>query len=396
MIENVTNRRDWFRQWICGYAVPTEGLALFRIVFAGYVLLFILPTYGWIAEAPPAFYAPPRYSLGILFDSFPHAVFLHALSIAVIALYVALFVGFRTRVTSILITVIIILGNSFSFSFGKINHSFIVDFLPFALAFSPWGDAYSMDALRRRGHLGPPAPGKLSLSNAWPVALTALVIGFGYFSAGFEKAPIWFDLNTATHGARSWLIRGFFQTGRVEYLADFFLRLDNRWFWEVVDLLALALELGFLLAVVHVRAFRAFVLIAVGFHLANYLMLNIDFSGLYVVYLLFIPSSLVLSRLDLVRLERRLAWIARPRFAVALLTLCITSYGAFEVFRVWQGSMQFSPLAVLAEPIGLDLKAVIKWSRYLAGLACSTGIVTLIIRDARKQRSRTAAPAHHP
>ncbi len=292
-----------FSRWVRSYAVPTEGLALFRILFAAQALVLELPAFGWAGTLPPAFYNPSRYSLGALLEVPPSALVLNVFSLAAVVLFVALLFGYRTRAVSLLLAVVLVVGLTFVYGYGKIKHQYVFfAAVPLVMAFSPWGQAFSLDAARRGAR---PAP--LRWSNAWPVALMALVIGFGYFSAGLPKAPVWFDLDLSTHGARSWLVNGF-QSGRQGWLAEWFFHNENPYLWEGMDYLAVSFELGFLLAVLHVTAFRAFLIAAIGFHAANVFIMNIDFTHLAFIYALFLPWDRILAG----AWGGRLAGLARP------------------------------------------------------------------------------------
>ena len=289
------NTMPLFDRWIRGYTVPTEGLALFRILVCLHLFLLGFPSFGDAGGIPPAFFNPPRYSIAAFFESAPSVLFLNALSVLALVLGVALLFGYRTRLVSILLPLVVITGMTFGVSFGKINHGptlFLA--LPLALAFSPWGEAFSIDAVRRgRKHVR--GTTYLGWENAWPVALMAVVIGFAYFSAGFPKSLVWVDFDLTTHGARSWLIGGFQESERQQWLAPWFFYNQNAVFWEMLDLTAVAFEVGFFFAVLHARVFRLFCAIAILFHMANIFMLNIDFTRLAIIYTLFLPWDYLLA-----------------------------------------------------------------------------------------------------
>ena len=303
-------RPSVFDRWLWGWATPTEGLAAFRILHAGYVLVMGMPAFAWAGEQPPGFFDPPRYSLGMFFESMPGVPVLGALSVALVALYVALLFGWRTRAVSLGLAAVMAVGLTFEYSFGKIAHQHVFFWIvPLVLAFSPWGEAYSLDAARaaRDGR----QPGGLErsglrLANAWPVALVALLVGLGYFSAGLPKALVWLDFDLTTHGARRWLINGYYDLGRRDWLAEWFYGLQNPYLWEAMDVAAVAFEVGFLVAVLRARWFRLVAAVAIVFHAANYFILNIDFTRLVAVYALFLPWS------------ADLAWLERERVTAAL------------------------------------------------------------------------------
>lgn len=342
--------RRRFAQWLEQYRVPVEALGVYRIVYAAYMLfLGTVPSYVWLTRAPASFFDPPTYSLAVFVDGFPHPALFYALSLAIPVGYLLLMLGYRTRVVCLLLFASLIVGDTFAYSLGKIDHDRVLHaYLVLIMAFSPWGDVYSLDERRRR----PASRGPWrSLANAWPVAMVALVIGFGYFSAGIGKALRWLDLDPVTQGARRWLIHGVFVRDRQAYLSDYALALEAPVLWEMMDVVAVLFEVGFLFAVLHISALRAFAVAAVGFHFANYLILQINFSGLYILYLLFIPWRLVLPYITSPAFERAIQVLLRPVVYVVLL-MWVLGAGLYAVFWDAQVSYEgFTPwISLLGRP----------------------------------------------
>ena len=48
----------------------------------------------------------------------------------------------------------------------------------------------------------------------------ALLLGFGFFSAGFPKLFVWADFDLTTQGARSWLVTAQGYRSALERLGD--------------------------------------------------------------------------------------------------------------------------------------------------------------------------------
>ena len=72
-------------------------------------------------------------------------------------------------------------------------------------------------------------------------------------------------------------------------LGPYFLTFDNYLFWKSLDYLTLICEMGVLIGILIPRIFRYLLLVTVGFHTANLLLLNIDFSFNFAFYALFLP-----------------------------------------------------------------------------------------------------------
>jgi hypothetical protein len=126
---------------------PLRGRAgLYRIAFAGFSL-FVggVRSYRWIAGLPQTFFHPPLgcrgcspVSAGLVARS-PRSRPERAVRL--------LLVGVQTRAVSIAISALLVLGNCFRYSLGKIDHDILFVLTPILFAGS-WGAAFSHDALR--------------------------------------------------------------------------------------------------------------------------------------------------------------------------------------------------------------------------------------------------------
>lgn len=330
-----------FDRWIHGFLpVTAEGLALSRIFFAAYFLLTGIPTFSWIGGNPPGFFNPPPLSVAAFFAGFPARAWFVALDLAICVLLILVFAGFMTRTSSILLSLAWIFGNSFRYSFGKIDHSIIALVTPMVMAFSGWGAAWSIDAKR----------GKTSNVVAWPLSMLALLLSFGFFSAGWPKLA-WADFDLGTHGARGWLVGGWYGLERNKLLAPFFMQVYNPYFWEVMDLTAVAFEIGFIFTLARREMFRAFLFVAVMFHFANLLMLNIGFLTLIPVYVVFLPWERLLHRVprSITDLASRLT---SYRGIVVLAVLFLPLYLIGGSVPVDTAANLFSHLGIAAESMG--------------------------------------------
>lgn len=276
--------RERLDRWIFdGYGATAGGLALYRMAFVLFVVLFVAPGHSSTEDFaalfgfPAAFYAPPPGPMQV-FSGFPPAWVggvvqgLLSLSLA------ALFVGYRTRLAAVLTGALFLFGYGFSYAFGKINHNILFVLVPLVMAPSGWGAALSVDA--RRGVRRPVA--------RWTLSMLALLVGFGFFTAGFAKL-IGGWLDPTTHATQGHLVKQFFVRGRQDLLAPQALGLSNGFVWEVLDYLTVFFELGFLVAVFVPRLFRLFAAAAVLFHCSTVLMLNIAFTFNLIVYAAFLP-----------------------------------------------------------------------------------------------------------
>ncbi len=178
MISSLTHRID---AWITDeYRFPTGALSVFRVLYAGYILLVVgAPQFRWISLQPSFFFDPPLYSVASFTDHLPGYYFFLTLDLLVVGLLTLLLFGFRTRLVSLLLGIIMIIGFSFYHSFGKINHdTLLMVITPLLMAFSGWGSYYSLDQSSNPS---------TSSETYWPVVALALILGFAMFSAGFPK-----------------------------------------------------------------------------------------------------------------------------------------------------------------------------------------------------------------
>ena len=268
--------------------VDTRALSVFRIIFALYFLLFFQISYSWIGGNPDIFFIPPQLTIAALFSKFPSPEFFKTIDILIPMLLILLLFGYKTRYVTALLSMIIIISNSFMYSFGHIQHYILIELTLLLMVFSNWGRYYSIDYFNEVQNCS------RSRRN-YSLSILALCIGFGFFSAGIGKAG-WFDFDLATQGVRTWLNRGYYLVGRQDYLAKFFIGLKNRFLWEILDYITVLFEVTFIAACfTNRKIFRFYLSLAVIFHFIIYLMLNINFSFHLIIFGAFIDWHKLLN-----------------------------------------------------------------------------------------------------
>lgn len=283
LTRNLANRYDF---WISNsYKIPAEYQSIFRILYCSYVLLILgIPNWSWLGNLSDSTFSPPQFSIAALFTGFPDPAFFKILSILLSVLYVFVLFGYKTKVSSILVTIIYLLGNSFLYSRGKINHvDLLIVVTPLIMAFSSWGHHFSLDSKN--------TPLNKEKYQNWPVTLLTLIIGFAYFTAGLPKLiKGW--LNIDTHAVKGTFFNYYYTNGYQDYLAPYLIRINNDIFWETFDWIAVVFETTFLIAIFLPSIFRFYLILAVIFHTLNYLILNIPFVENLIIYVLFINFGL--------------------------------------------------------------------------------------------------------
>ena len=175
---------------------PSTGLGVLRIAAGLFFLVWYMPVRRWVGEAPPAFFNPPPISLARFFSGFPPEAVMFAADVA----------GRRAGLPDRRRREGAVVHNRAD----RIEHRRQrlrlrvrqdrprhppVRFLG-CMAFSGWGGQLAW--LPDRPHRSD-APER-------SLALLAVCIAFAMFSAGFEKAIFWVDLDLQTGGFLSWSI----------------------------------------------------------------------------------------------------------------------------------------------------------------------------------------------
>jgi hypothetical protein len=263
-----------------------RSLGIFRIFWGIYILLFAAPYSAFVGQVPQAFYDPPVLSLAFLFPGFPPYGLMLAGDLVRIWLVVLITMGIKTRLCTIVFCLLTFISTNFVYSFGKIDHDTLVWVVALCLTFTDWGVAYALAPDPRIDH-------KIAKRA---LATTGVIIAFGMFTAGFEKALHWVNFDLSTNGFLSWFYPGYYTLGRKLLLAPAVLKVPPQLF-KIFDYVAVIFELSpifFLLA--GRAAWRAWILAAVCFHLANALLLNITFHIHVLIYLPFVAFSHLIRR----------------------------------------------------------------------------------------------------
>ncbi len=253
--------------------MDARSLSIFRIIFASYLLFFFNPStrYQWISQFPDIFYNPPVLSIAALFSKIPPDAFFQVVEFLFPLLFIILLFGYKTRYVSLILSLLMMICDSFHYSFGKIDHGHHLPVIMlFLMTFSDWGRYYSIDSYNG-------IKKKFSKKRNYGLSLMALCICFGFFTAGYPKYT-WFDLDLSTQAVRSWLNTAYYIKKTDRYLTGYFVELTSNLFWELIDSFAFLFEIMFITACfTNRKIFRVYLCLAVFFHFANYLMLNIGF-----------------------------------------------------------------------------------------------------------------------
>ncbi len=266
--------------WISDRYRPSAGpFAVLRILFAVYVL--VRPRdIGWISAMSVVAYSPPPGPFALIPGPAPEFI-TTGLEVLRAILAICVLFGWNTRMTSGLLSLVLVTCSGLAYSYGKVDHVILYDLAPLMLGLAGWGSAWSIDSRRR----------KSVHTNGYALFLYGTVIAFGMLTAAVAKSATgWLD---PARQATRFFVAEAALSPRSGPFTDLFLRIDNGIFWKLLDYATLLIEGGLILAVFIPILFRLGLLIMGMFHLGVWALLGIDFHLYVFVYLGFflIPAA---------------------------------------------------------------------------------------------------------
>ena len=167
-------------------ANDAKSLGAYRIIWAIFVCLFYMPNFSWLGHVPQGFFNPPPLSIAALFSGFPPWWVLQTTDIVIVVFVVLIGFGIKARLCSLVLPVIYLLISAFGYSFGKIDHGTLPWTILLCLSQTNWSTHYAL--------LPDRVVSNQRANRALAVAGT--LVGFAFFTAGFEKMIVWIDLDT--------------------------------------------------------------------------------------------------------------------------------------------------------------------------------------------------------
>ncbi len=225
----------------------------------------------------------------------------------------AMLLGFRTRTCCLLLALLAFWQGGLFYSLTKVRHDRVaLCFATFALAMSPSGGAFSLDAwLRARA--GRPEPD--AAWAAWPIVLTQVTVAIGYSAAGLTKL-----LHAGwTNG---YTLQGIV-LGHRGHFAD--VAAAHVGVCQVLSVLTIAAELLTPLCLFWPRCAFVFVPAVVGFHFGTWATMDTGpYMTLWFLWVAFVP-------LDQVGGWLRRTWTTKPTAAVAVGTWALAMLAVVAV-----------------------------------------------------------------
>jgi hypothetical protein len=259
--------------------IDLRSLSIYRIIFGSMLLFVFLPQFSWIGDLPPTLFKPPLFSIANLFSGFPPKVFFQVIDGLILLSLIGLTMGFFTRMCTFILLVALILGFSFQYSLGKIDHPILFISVLFLMLFNNWGAWYSADRWLGR---------TTNEKEHTDLSLLAVIAAFGFFTAGYSKALNWIDFDLTTSGVLSWVETFYYTQGLDKLLIPWAIDFREPIFWELLDATAVIFELGFLFAIFHRNTLYLWLGMWCLFHFINSFLLFLPFEINWLVVTAFI------------------------------------------------------------------------------------------------------------
>ncbi len=286
-------------QWLTQPTPNAVGrLGLYRILFALFYLAAVATDYVLGVTLIPVGEWRPVIILGWLASPPPDAV-MHAATYGLLIALGLLLLGWRTPWSTLAVMALGTWIALVRYSYGKIDHedTFMTVYIPLVMMFSAWGETYSLDARRRKKQAL--HPNESSWRYGWPMLVILWLLSIMYMMSGYIKIIPGVWLEDFQNVAKL----------MVSYNAvpdAFFLNpiiATNPLLYVPAQLIGLAFETLFPLALINMTWRRFFLSMAVFFHLFNHIFLHINFAYMFLVYALFVDWQAVYEQLRLERLK---------------------------------------------------------------------------------------------
>ncbi|MFT4147299.1 MAG: hypothetical protein QM632_00660 [Micrococcaceae bacterium] len=317
-----------------------RDLAVYRIFFSIIVLL-AYTKYSTNAGIPNEMYHPIPGMLQ-LFHSFPPLWVLILFQVVYLVTASALLFGFLTPIASVLFGANMIIANGFTFALGKLDHGIIIAIVPMIMAFSGWGNAYSIDSkqfLSQRAHPS-------SVIRPWVIRWMALTISLWLFTAAFAKATTgWLDPSKrGTQGYFFSYYLGGLTSGKIPDLVS---KIHFGPFWKFLDYSTVLCEsLPLLLFVFGWKYWKLAPSFLIFFHIGINFTLSIFYAPAFVAYAAFVPWDRILRKVT-----SHFSALNKLRWPVVLIFALFWGFASGPIKRIvnpWQPDVLMLAGVILA------------------------------------------------
>jgi hypothetical protein len=259
--------------------IGVKELSFYRIFFCIIYLFYFIPSYTWIGEIPDGFFFPKPLNIVNIFSEFPSYYYFKITDYLIISLLVFALIGYKAKISFILLFVLTTINSGFSYGLNKIDHYFLTSLIFLVFAFTNSATNFAIK------------PEKKQDIHNLVLSIFGICIVFGYFTAGLQKAYHWIDFNLETSGTLRWIYDIYFQSTSKPILSELFLN-ANPILLELMDYSGVFFELsGILFLFYSKKSWKFYLLFASVFHLTNTLILSISFTFHFPIFGLWLLSK---------------------------------------------------------------------------------------------------------
>jgi hypothetical protein len=251
-----------------------EDLVFFRRLFFGVFLLLGFPDFASFTANDPNLFNPPLLSLPWLLGTYPPSWLLTGITITLLVSSIAAMIGYRLRISLALFVLSFVIGKSFEYSFGMVDHD---DMLYPVFAALLW-----LSELSPRN--------KLHLHRSSVYFLMAFAIAFAFWGAGIPKILTGW-LHPADFKFKHTVIYYYHGLGWGQMGGWMLDNIKSHFVWESLDWLAVLFECALIFIIIRPRYFYWSIWACLLFHQFNYWALGIPFKSALIFYLLFFPVN---------------------------------------------------------------------------------------------------------
>jgi hypothetical protein len=184
-------------------------------------------------------------------------------------------------------------------SFGHFNHDEMpAVYILFVLAFTPCGDAFSLDAMRGRAETEESADERAGIVYGYPILLMRLLLAWSYFSSALIKLRVAGAGYLSPDNLPALAIENSLDNLHDTHFRAAFWLPQWREYTPLFVALVFLWELTFPLAIWSKRARRVILAAGVVFHLGTLFFMNIFFPYHLAMYLVFVDWPAVARRLE--------------------------------------------------------------------------------------------------
>lgn len=291
--------------------VPTDAatLGIMRAGVCGFVLCqLLLTSFSDLAQIPHTLLRP-NGAMQLLpwrfYDLLITPVGMTTLKWLMVASFFAATVGYQTRLTTKSSALLFVLYQGLLRSFSHFNHDEMpAVYILLVLAFTPCGDAFSLDSYLARyvaSWRGKTRPRSSTLIYGYPILLMRILLAWSYFSSGLIKLRVaGLGYLSAENLPALAIFHSLDNLHDTQFRLGFWL-LQYREYTPPLIALVLLWELSFPLAILSRRARIVILSTGILFHIATMFLMNIFFPYHLAMYLVFVDWGKVRQRIETFR-----------------------------------------------------------------------------------------------